>query len=194
MVKIRWAPPLPLHKLVRLYESDAAGCVDGELLNDVAWSLYARCVDVVLVSRGLVRCPECVTEIRVAMPGTSNRPSTCPTCAWSVTWDEYHRSWEHRDLWGSNAIEAFLKYVAALPEARTDAARMRVVDELVHAAHKPARRQTIGNIAARNLFEGRRARILATLDSLAYGGNSAADPRLHARWRQDFVQRRFPRR
>ena len=53
------ASPVPVGPVVRLYRADAAGIRDEELLHEVAWSLYARCRDVLLVSNSKVRCPEC---------------------------------------------------------------------------------------------------------------------------------------
>ena len=64
---MEWASRLRQSRLRRLYRSAASGQCDDELLQDVGWSLYARCEDVVAVSRGLrlgeVPCPTCRTVI-----------------------------------------------------------------------------------------------------------------------------------
>ncbi len=60
---MKWAPRLRQSRLRRLYRSVASGQCDDELLQDVGWSLHARCEDVVVASLGLqlgeVPCPNC---------------------------------------------------------------------------------------------------------------------------------------
>jgi hypothetical protein len=169
---IKWAPRVPLHKLRLLYESDAALRLDTDLLDDVAWSLFVRCKDVLLVSRGRVRCPQCGTEFAVGRSSREAR-SHCPACPWTVTNADWHKSWEHQDLWGLNAEESFARFVDALLLASGPSETMLLVDRLVHSVHRPAKGAAQGNLAARNLFEGRTSRIRATLDRLAYGPERA---------------------
>ena len=148
--------------IVRLYEADATMVRDDELVNDVGWRLLARCQDVLLVTDGKVVCPECGTTFDVPWIGQSHeQASTCPTCGWSTTAGEYHASFEHRDLNGAGAPEAFAEYVSRFPRLTTYAEKMLAIDRLVHAVHKT------GGVAARNLFEGRAREVLAALDSIA---------------------------
>ena len=64
---MKWAPRLKQSRLRRLYRSAESGQCDDELLQDVGWSLYVRCEDVVAASRGLrvgeVPCPNCRTVV-----------------------------------------------------------------------------------------------------------------------------------
>ena len=39
----QWAPRVPKSKIKRLYELDAKGIYDDELLDDVGYALFARC-------------------------------------------------------------------------------------------------------------------------------------------------------
>jgi hypothetical protein len=39
---VRWAPRVPRATIRRLYEGDACGLVDEELVDDVAFAFYAR--------------------------------------------------------------------------------------------------------------------------------------------------------
>jgi hypothetical protein len=41
-LRIRWAPKLRTDRLVRLYESDAKGMLDAELVDEVGWRLWER--------------------------------------------------------------------------------------------------------------------------------------------------------
>lgn len=157
-----YAPPVPVGWIVRLYRSDAAGLRDDELIEKVGWRLYARCRDVLMVSDSRVACPVCRTEFGVPWMGEpEDRVSRCPQCGWSITSGAFHASFRHRNLWGLNARAAFADFVARFPLAASPAARMLLIDRLVHAVH------TSGGPAARNLLEGHPRRILALLDELA---------------------------
>jgi hypothetical protein len=179
--RIRWAPMLPAHELVALYEADAQGLLDDDLLDDVGWRLWERLVDVLLVSDGRVRCPGCGTELQVRAPGRDpDEVVACPGGDWQVTPRAWHASWRHRDLNGR--CEQFERYTAAWPAARTVRDRMLLIDAVVHALHVASRDDAPGNFAARNFLEGSRPKIVALLDALAHGPGShiAADAR--ARW------------
>ena len=159
---VRWAPKIPVAMIVRLYNADATMVRDDELIDDVGWRLLARSQDVLLVSDSEVVCPECGTTFDVPWIGQpSEQTSTCPTCGWSITAREYHAGFEHRDLNGAGAREAFAEYVSRFPRLTTYGEKMLAIDRLVHAVHKT------GGVAARNLFEGRAREVLATLDAIA---------------------------
>jgi hypothetical protein len=159
---VRWAPKLPVAMIVRLYTADAEMRHDDELVDDVGWRPVARCQDVLLVTDSKVICSDCRATFDVPWIGQSvDRVSTCPKCGWSITSGEYHRTFEHRDLNGAGAREAFAAYVSRFPRLRTYPEKMMAIDRLVHAVHKT------GGVAARNLFEGRARLTLQTLDALA---------------------------
>jgi hypothetical protein len=85
--------------------------------------------------------------------------------------EDYHATFEHRDLNGAGAREAFADYVTRFPRLTSYAEKMLAIDRLVHAVHRT------GGVAARNLFEGRARQVLATLDSLAAPPLSTATTR-----------------
>ena len=39
----RWAGRVPQHTIKRLYETDARGIYDEELIDEIGWGLHARC-------------------------------------------------------------------------------------------------------------------------------------------------------
>ena len=159
---IRWAPKLPVSMIVRLYTLDAEGRHDHDLADDVGWRLLARCQDVLRATDGEVVCPSCGTTFEVAWIGEPTaRASTCPDCGWSVTAVEYRASVEHRDLSTAGAREAFAEYVERFPRLKTYEEKLLAIDRVVHAVHRT------GNLAARNLFEGRARLVIEQLDALA---------------------------
>ena len=160
--KIRWAPKLPVALVARLYTADAALRPDEALADDVGWRLHARCEDVLRVSDSEIVCPRCGTTFGVPWIGEpEERVSSCPGCGWAITAGEYHRSFEHRDLNGAGARDAFATYVRRFPKLTAYREKMLEIDRLVHAVH------STGGLAARNLFEGRARDVVAALDSLA---------------------------
>jgi hypothetical protein len=159
---VRWAPKIPVAMIARLYEADAKMLRDDELVDDVGWRLLTRCQDVLLVSDSKVVCTDCGTTFDLPWIGQADdRASICPRCGWSITAHEYHATFEHRDLNGVGAREAFAEYVSRFPRLTTYGEKMLAIDRLVHVVH------TTGGLAARNLFEGRAREVVATLDSLA---------------------------
>jgi len=172
---------LATHKLVRLYEANAVGLADDELLDDVGWRLWERLRDVLLVTSGKVRCPQCGVDFQVRTPDHPlDDPVRCPGCDWQVTPRAWHKSWEHRDLNGR--CDEFEHYVNQWPTARTTSQRMLLVDAVVHALHVSSRRDSPGNFAARNFLEGSRPKIVALLDELADGPGSDVAVGARARW------------
>jgi hypothetical protein len=141
---------------------DALGIHDVELMDKVGGRLFARCLDVIAITDSLVHCPVCLTEFHVPWIGqAAERTANCRECAWSITVDEFHASFEHQDLLAINAREAVADFVDEYVRAERYAARMLAVDRLVHAVHAS------GNTVVRNLVEGRPRQVLAILDELA---------------------------
>jgi hypothetical protein len=58
----RWAPRVKQHKIRRLYESDALGIYNDELIEEVGYSLLARCQSFLQANQatsGRALCPVC---------------------------------------------------------------------------------------------------------------------------------------
>ena len=67
MPNVHWSPRIPLLKIRRLYERDAQGVPDEELLDDVGQGLFFRCRDMLGIyeaRRGRVACRNCGNLIR----------------------------------------------------------------------------------------------------------------------------------
>jgi hypothetical protein len=186
--RLRFAPKAPVAWIVQLYRRDALRLQDDELARKVGGRLLARCQDVLMVSDGRVACPRCQTAFAVPWIGEApDRVTECPGCNWSITAGAFHASFEHQDLLGANARDAFAEFVQRYPQAHTYPARMLLIDRLVHAVHAG------GAPAARNLLEGRPRQVLALLDQLARGSpesNSYLDRSLEFRIGDDRERRR----
>ncbi|MBO0793726.1 MAG: hypothetical protein J2P36_22620 [Ktedonobacteraceae bacterium] len=186
-MKLHWAPRVPRHKIRRLYENDASGIVDEELLDEVAYGLYARCQSILTVteaSEGRVRCPRCEQLIVRRDLGDKQEVLQCPACSWQITWEQYFQSYQHKQLHGGGAVDAFRAFVEQFPQAQTSVAKMLLIDRLIHAVHwEMTQRPT--RPAAVNLIEGTMQMVKRLLEELAYGEQSTPGAQeTQADWRR----------
>lgn len=170
--KVKWAPKVAQGPVARLYELDAAGIRDEELLDHVGYALWARAADVALVERSGVRCPVDATEFRLGDDVWYRLPvdltGQCPTCGWQTTVGVWHDSFRKTDLSGWAPFVDV--YVARWPGARSYRDRMLLVDALLHEIHA-----TGGNLVRALIEGGRRNSPHAFLDRLASGPDSIVD-------------------
>ena len=176
---IQWAPKVERDKIRRLYETDAKGIVDEDLIDDVGYSLYARCEAIQMVTER--RCPHCHEKLTVdtARDGLA----ACPGCKWTMPWKRFKRSYKGHRIHGGRAYPLFLKFMSDFRLARAPRDKLLAIDLVIHAVHEDASK--VWTIPAScNLIEGTQADILELLDGLAYGDTST--PGLSARkaeWR-----------
>ncbi len=192
MERIRWAPKIVRARIWQLYQNDARGIVDEVLLEDVGFSLWLRCQAILMVSHHEVECPRCRQVFSLGdWSATEPDPVTCPApnCDWQTSRQDYHLSWRHRDLIGSNALPAFQAYVDDYPRARSPQARMVCIDQLIHAFHWDLKQNLPNRSVGNNLIEGSHESVLGLLDKL-HDGEPTEDKR---RWRET-VQMMMQRR
>lgn len=168
-----WAPRVKPQLIRRLYESDAVGLLDPELLDETGFALLLRCETIQSVTER--RCPKCRAPLEGAFSnGPRDRRVTCPDCGWSSTWDAYHRSYKSRRIHGGRAYDHFLTYIDEFQRCRTAGQKMLAIDRLIHALH-----ETLGHgasPAAQNLIEEKKpGRAKVFLDELAYGDQTGTE-------------------
>ena len=178
--ELRWSPRVPKWKIRRLYESDAQGVLDQELLEEVGWTLLLRCQNILTVAeakRGRVSCPRCArrgspTVIERGPTTTGDkrdRVITCPECSWQITWGAYALSYSRKQLNAGGARSAFAAYVRTYLAARNAREKMLAVDRLIHEFHYSTRvrpDQPTRPVGV-NLIQGKLASVLQFLDELS---------------------------
>ena len=183
--EIQWARRVPQEKIRRLYETDAQGVYDAELIDDVGWSLLARCEALLAAEEaraGRAKCHRCGTIIHHG--GGAEEMLRC-ACGWEVSWRAYFRSVQHKQLSGPDLIGLFRDFVNRFPAAETPQARMLLIDALIHGFHWSVRTGP-RRPAAVNLIEGRLNEVIGFLDALTYGkGSTDGTQDTHAAWRRD---------
>lgn len=181
---IQWSPRIGKPKLRRLYESEAKGLLDEELLDDVGIALLLRCRDILAIEearRGRITCPRCERQGRhTVVPRVSRARDEllgCAECGWQLTWLEYHRAFQRRQLNIGGAGSAFRAFVGRYPRARSPRDKMLLIDRLIHEFHyslrdepdKPTRAVCV------NLIKGKLTDVVAFLNVLTYGERSAPE-------------------
>jgi hypothetical protein len=170
-----WAPRVTQQEIRRLYETDAKGIYDQELIDEVGYGLLARCqsfMDAVDAVHGRARCPRCGAVVM----HTSGKEEMlrCP-CGWELTWGDYFSTIQHKQLSGAEPVlDQFRSFVQAFPLARTPQAKMGLIDRLIHGFHWYYKTNRPTRPVAVNLIEGRLSEVVAFLDTLSRGDRSTA--------------------
>jgi len=184
--KPTWAAKIPRQKIKRLYEQDAQGIHDEELVDDVGIGLYARCDSMLLVTAANLGRPLCI-ECRAEMPHSWQKEfvSTCPACGWSITTGEYGASYKGQTLHGFGALPELQEYVQQYPRAKTYAEKMRRIDFLIHAFHGNLNAEP-SRPTATNVIEGSAGEVANLIFTLAYGEHSTVTKQTLDAWLEKF--------
>ena len=165
----RWAPRVPRIKIRQLYERDAQGIYDLDLIHEVGYGLLARCESFITANRareGELPCPECGQTVR------REEMLRCP-CGWALSWADYFKTIQHKQLSGAEPVlQQFRDFCNAFPSARTPQEKMLLIDRLIHGFHWTYKADGPTRPVAVNLIEGRLSVVVAFLDQLTYGAKS----------------------
>ena len=165
-----WAPRLSKVQIQRLYQSCARDLLDEDLVNDVGFSLYSRCISMLKVTeaiRGNPPCPVCDTTAHV--DSDPNPFVRCANCGWLCPWDRYQKTYQRKWLF-AGGLEPFVKeYVDRFPATPSARERMLLIDRLIHRFHWESDGSEDGRPGATSLIEGKMHDVMAFLDRLSYG-------------------------
>ena len=171
---INWSPRVSQQKIRLLYEKDAKGIIDEKLIDDIAFSFFIRCQDIITVtdaSLGKVKCIKC--ENIIYHNWNKDEVLKCNKCSWKTTWGTYLKSYQRKQLHGGTALEAFKDFVAKLPKTRTPEEKMLLIDRLIHEAHqwtdKDFKEPVFTRPAAVNIISGKMKEVMIFLDQLSRG-------------------------
>jgi predicted RNA-binding Zn-ribbon protein involved in translation (DUF1610 family) len=196
--QIRWAPRVNPSLIRRLYESDARGIVDDDLIDKVGFALYARCQSILEVTEGherrRVKCPRCgQIVVRPGGPSEKGAVVSCESCAWSVRWGDYLKTHQDKRLHGGGALALFEAFVREFENARVPSQKMLAIDRLIHSFHSELV-QNPGRTVATNLIYAKNKReVLTFLDTLSYGEASTPGLRENKKeWKHKLEQSSQP--
>jgi ribosomal protein L37AE/L43A len=185
-----WAPRVRQSLIRRLYETDALGIYDNELLDEVGWGLAARCdsfITAVEAARGRVKCPACGQT--VMHHAGKDEVLHCAACGWEMPWQVYFKTFQHKQLSGAEAVLAlFQEFVTQFPVASESRQKMLLIDRLIHGFHYymefgPTRAVGV------NLIGGNYHEVVDFLDRLTYGeGSTPGTRQARLEWRETINQ------
>jgi len=181
----QWAGRVEKWKIVRIYEDDAGGIHDEELLNDVAYRLYARCKSMIVVEEarhGRAACPVCESIIKhTAQKGSQ---LACNNCNWMGSWDDYRRSLDGHHLIAPGLQPFCQEYVQKLPQAKFPKEQMYWIDWLIHRSHWEGTALP-GQSGAASLIQGRAQDVNAFLAALSAGTHRQQRLDLEQLWSEE---------
>ena len=168
-----WAPRVSQQQIRRLYETDAKGIHDDELIAAVGYGLLARCRSFIEANdavEGRAPCPRCAAVIHHS--GRKEEILRC-VCGWELSWGDYFKTIQHMQLSGAEPVRAlFRTYLDEFPLARSPQAQMLQIDRLLHGFHWYYKTNGPTRPVAINLIQGRLGEVIAFLESLTYGAQS----------------------
>jgi hypothetical protein len=176
LAEVRWAPRVDPQKIRRLYETDARGIVDDELVEEVGFALYSRCLSIIAATEahsGRLHCPRCKQTI--THHSDRNALLQCARCSWRVRWRDYFKTYQHKQLHGGGALPFFQSYLEEFTRARSSRERMLAIDQLIHAFHCELVQDPVRSVGI-NLIYGKNTReVTEFLDRLTYGEASTPE-------------------
>jgi hypothetical protein len=189
--EIRWEPRVSQQKIRLLYETDAKGIYDEELIDEVGFALLARCqsfLEAEAARRGEAKCHGCgaaiLHEADLSREGR-RQLLTCAECGWQVTWGEYFATIQKKQLSGPDLESLFRDFISRFPRANGPREKMVLIDQLIHGFHYsmhtgPRRPSAV------NLIQGRLWDVMHFLNELTYGEKSTPGTRdAAAAWRSN---------
>ena len=169
----KWAPRVAKRDISRLYELNAKGIYDEDLINEVGYGLLARCqsfIDAVDAVGGRARCPQCSETVQ--HKGTKEEWLQCD-CGWKLRWGDYFKTIQHKQLSGAEPVlRQFRAFMSAFPAARTLKEKVYHIDRLIHGFHRHYKDNSPTRPVGVNLIQGKLRDVVAFLDELSHSEQS----------------------
>jgi hypothetical protein len=165
-----WAPRVTQREIRRLYETDAKGIYDEDLINEVGYGLLSRCQSFIEANEaraGNARCANCSAT---AVHSCDMEEILRCDCGWELSWKEYFKTIQHKQLSGAEPVLAqFRTFINKFSIARTPQQKILAIDRLIHGFHWYYKTNSPIRPVAVNLIEGSMSGVVAFLDQLTNG-------------------------
>ncbi len=175
-----WAGKISRRDIQRLYDSEARGLLDEDLLNQVLFGIHARVLDMFEVRQaqktGRVTCRSCGAPVpQPYRMGRYHKASQlhCPACGWQTTCGDFYASYTGKDMLPGSRTDLFQDFLARFPTAQSAREKMLLLDWLIHAFHIQS--GVAGRMVAQNVIQGSRAQLTELLNQLASAEGGQAE-------------------
>ena len=165
--KCKWSEKVSRTKLIKLYQNDAKGLIDEDLLDDIGYTFYARCKQArdtrECLEKGEIICHHCGTVNKAA---SYSGLIACP-CGYYYTYREYRRSFCTHNMPAGRATEIFNAFADKWLVCKDEKEKMLLIDWLVHECHVSVMTGSQGRSVCINLIEGTLKQLRGMLEMLA---------------------------
>lgn len=177
--KFNWAKKVSQQLILKLYESDKNQFKDDNLIDEIGWGLYARCISIITVTNAyekkLLPCPICEKTMNYH---TETKEFNC-VCGLFFPWDDFKKSYKNKQLYGANALPIFVKFANNFPKCKNYDHKMIAIDTLINSFHilhsyrnnsfteTPSESDILGRPVGANLIEGTLHEVIDFLDYLS---------------------------
>jgi hypothetical protein len=160
----RWPDKVSRNDLRRLYQSNAAGRTDTELLEEIGATIAVRCMQAKhiydLMEQGKILCTSCGEIL-------SGRGVLTCGCGLNYTYHAYRKAFREDNMPRGAASRTFDLFVADWENTRTMESKMRLIDNLIHAFHIAAISGKQGRPVGVNLISGTKTQVIALIEELS---------------------------
>src|SRR5262245_6022030 len=126
----QWAPRVRQDRIRRLYEQDAKGIVDDDLINDVGYALLSRCQSFLEATAAVQGQAPCPVSARVVLhTGKKDALLQC-ACGWELAWEDYYATIQRKRLRGAEPVVRLCHhFVTVFPAARSSGGKVVMIDQ-----------------------------------------------------------------
>jgi len=181
--KFKWCKKVSRSDLYRLYQDEAKGLLDENLLEDIGLTFYTRCKQAkearACMDKGQIICHHCgriLNAGRVSPTGSvlvSGSSIINCECGYSYTYREYRRSCNAVNMPGGRAYPIFEHFLQKWPGCKDVKSKMFLIDWLIHKCHVTLMSREEGRSVCINLIEGTLKQIADLIVKLAYGNDAS---------------------
>lgn len=155
--KFRWARKLSVPKLQQLYKFDAQGIKNEELVDEIGYTIYARCLqgknEMELIQVNKMKCHNCGNILQ------GQRWLMECECGYQYLFREYMRSYRRNNMPHGSVKEKFAAFIKDWEKAQGYSDKMRLIDNLIHEFHVNLLTETKGRPVAINFIDGTKKQI-----------------------------------
>jgi len=165
--KFHWSPRVSRSSIKKLYELSAKLIYDEELVDEVGYTLFARCLqgrdEPRLYHKGKLLCHNC-KEICICPP---NGLIVCQ-CGYAYTFREYRISFQRNRMPTGSAAPFYNKFISKWTKAKTYHDKMLAIDYVIHECHLDMISNVKRRFAGCDLIQGNRKQVSELILDLAY--------------------------
>ena len=166
--KFNWSKKVSRNALLQLYQSEAKGMINNELLDEIGYTLFIRCEQARnardLIDKNMILCLNCGLSIKCI---NKNDITIC-SCGYSYTYREYRRSCNSNNMPGGRAEPIFNEFMKRWPKCKDSKSKMLLIDWLIHKCHVTLMSGELGRSVCVNLIEGTKTQISELINKLAH--------------------------